>query len=285
MKALVFSSCALLFLLSSCNTVWLEKPVPQSGADLTIIPAVCSGVFEISNRTGETDTSIFKQCLRLDRQSSTRLFISSEVRLAKKDAPLLEHYLLQEQKAGRISDFQIAGQFIYCTVQVEVAGKGNKSERRIVKMVDQGNWYVLANTIEPYMQIDLQDRAVRKFELTKGHVPENSWLPGADSLSVSLSPISFRTLHQRYYLNIQDNNSGKWSFYSIWEAEKDRLVLTLGYLKDKKQFEAHLSQYNRITPFKLINSDYSIDPTDDALQQLLDQPDLFDTWNLKKIEG
>jgi len=279
---LLFIFCFLLF--TACNAVYLEKPMPQSGKDQKTIPAHWSGVYELIEPDKNSDSALFKQCLRMERLSNTQLFISGETRLAKKDVAALKQLFLKEQKAGRLLDFQITNRFIYSTVNTASPEKEINPERQITTLVSQGDWYVLANSIKPLMLIDLDTKTVTNFDVpVAGSLGGNDLIPEADSLSADNVPLVFRQKQQTYFLNVQPQGHTNWLLYTISGTGKSDLAVKLAFQKDKKNFEQRLDYYNKITPFLSMGSDYLINPTDEALDQLLADPDLFEGWYLKKI--
>lgn len=274
---------SLLF-LSACNAVYFEKPMPQSGENLKTIPLGWSGTFEMRESGKNYDTVLYKQCLRLDRLSNTQLFISGETCLAKKDLPALKQLFEIAKAAGRLSDYKITNSFIYSTLNLQREDKSTWLEQQYTALVEQGDLYVLAKSIEPFMLIDLETNTVTKFNKERGDTQGDELIPLADSLSSETLSLVCRQRGRMYYLNIQVPDQTNWFLYTVSEQDKNNLTLKAGFLKDKTAFEARLGYFNKITPFKKTGSDYLINPTDNALDQLLADPDLFETSYLKKID-
>lgn len=280
---IAFRICFLALFFAACNIVYLEKPVPQSGEDLKKIPVEWSGVFEMKEPGKDSDSLVFKQCLRMERINETQLFISGEIRFAKKDLPALKRRFTAAQNDRQLVDFQITNRFIYSSWYPERSDKSIRLERQITSLVGEGDWYVLANSIEPLMLIDLEKNTVTKFDKGGGSVQENDLTPEADSLSMTVLPLVFRQKQQTYFLNMQPESQKNWLLYAITATGSGKMTVKVDFLKDKSAFEKRLDVLNKITPFQKTGSDYTINPTDEALDQLLDDPDLFETGYLVKI--
>jgi predicted RecB family nuclease len=133
------------------------------------------------------------------------------------------------------------------------------------------------------MLVDLAKNTVTKFDKSKGAVQENELQPEADSLSMTVLPLVFRQKQQTFYLNMQPEHQKNWLLYAVTVEEKGKMTVKVSFLKDKTGFEKRLDAFNKITPFQKTESDYLINPTDEALDRLLGDPELFETGYLVKI--
>jgi hypothetical protein len=283
MKAIFFFGISLLF-LSACNAVYLEKPMPQSAENLKTIPAGWSGTYEMREPDKNYDTVLYKQCLRLDRLSNTQLLISGEICLAKKDLPALKQQFEIAKSEGRLTEYKITNQFIYSTLNPQREDKSTWAEQQFTALIEQGDLYVLAKSIEPFMMIDLEANTLTKFSKEGGGVQDTELIPLADSLSSETLPLVFRQRGRTYYLNMKAQGQTNWFLYAVSEQDKNNLTIKASFLKDKPGFEERFSYFNKITPFQRIGSDFQINPTDNAMELLLAEPGLFETTYLKKID-
>lgn len=272
------------FLALSCTQVYFEKPVPQKAAEMQVIPADWTGVYLAQPLGAEDPTlleQLFPQCFRLERLSDSRLLVASEYRLHEKDIPRLRNALDEQKKSGDLLDYQLSENMILCTVAAE---DGN-TEQQYTALLKKGPWYILTQTIAPVQIFDLKSGNKISFDLKNSAGISSPWLPGADSIGSEQSTLVARQNRKHWYFNTWEANAKKWTLLYVEQTGKDQLIVKQSHLQNPEVFKNRLDYYNRITPFREVDSDhFEIDPTDEALEKLLAEKDLFQTTYLRRIE-
>lgn len=272
------------FLASSCTQVYFEKPVPQNAAEMQLIPADWTGVYQAQS-VGAEDPSLleqlFQQCFRLERLNESRLLVASEYRLHEKDIPRLRNALDEQKTSGDLLDYELSENMILCTV----AGEDGSTEQQYTALLKKGPWYILTQTIAPVQLFDLKSGNKMNFDLKTSASMSSPWLPGADSISSEQATLVARQTRKHWYFNTWEANAKKWSLLYVEQTSKDQLLIKQSHLQNPEAFKMRLDYFNRITPFREVDSDnFEIDPTDEALEQLLAEKDMFQTTYLRRIE-
>lgn len=274
--------------LNACTTVYLKKPVPQGGTALTEIPAGWAGVYIEEPETG-AEASIYRHCIRFERLSPTRLFVTEEVRIRASDMPRWKQELDSLKTSGTLTDYMLTDRFLMTVEPVNDTTRPEvRAERQITRIFRQDEWYVLGATAKPMMLLDLEQSALTGFDVQKGVANNDRMIPDADSVALSDIRLVARQNRQGYFLNQLTKPDGNlWELYYLEQPSPDELVVKTSVLKNKEHFEKRLKHYNAITPFAQSNDGnaYIIDPSDKALEQLLADDELFHVTRLRKIGG
>lgn len=283
------SRVLLLFIVAgllapSCTQVYFEKPVPQKAAEMQTIPADWTGVYQAEPLGVEDPTlmeQLFSQCFRLERLSESRLLIASEYRLHEKDIPRLRSALDEQKASGTLLDYQLSENMLLCTVATEEGG----TEQHYTALLKKGSWYILTQTIAPVQLFDLKTGNKINYDLKSGASISSPWLPEADSISSERTTLVARQNQKRWYFNTWEASAQKWTLLYVEQSGKDQLLVKQSQLQNPEAFKNKIEYFNRITPFREVESDhFEIDPTDAALEKLLAEKDLFQTTYLRRIE-
>jgi len=292
-SALMLKRCAMLksiitiisfsLLSFSCTAVFVEKPMPQGGIELYKIPIEWSGVFEVKTSDEDEYAAFIKNYLRFERLSDSKLFISAESRLPKKDLPNLDAYLAQKKVEGQSIDYQITDRFILFQVKSEQKNGFTSIETRAARIVDEGEWYVFTEASKPYMTLDLSSKTAIVYDQDNSPNRNDLIFPNSDSLVSQEKPIVLRQKGQSWYLNIQEAEANKWSCFVITVPAKDEFKIMLNILQDSESFENRLHYFKTILPIESRDRNYYINPSDEAFERFLAEP-IFETLNLKKVK-
>ncbi|TNE53447.1 MAG: hypothetical protein EP344_14955 [Bacteroidetes bacterium] len=276
----------LLFLgmlTSACTNVYFEKPVPQNGTELRSFPSDWSGVY-LSKQAQQEDLSdleqILQQCFRLDRVDDRHLLVSSEYRIHERNWARLRSALETEKKEGRVQSFQLSETAIWCVLNTD-----NGPYQQYTTLIKDGPWYILPQTLTPFRQYDLEQGIQTEFEARKPKSDQHEWLPNADSLELKVSTLVARQKDNNWYFNTRPEEDPKWSLLHVRETEPGKLTVQLSNIDDTDAFKNREEYFNQITPFTNVDgNNYLIDPTDKALDQLLSEEGLFQTYYLSRME-
>ncbi|MCB0531150.1 MAG: hypothetical protein H6574_09575 [Lewinellaceae bacterium] len=251
---------------------------------MQLIPADWTGVYQAQS-VGAEDPSLleqlFQQCFRLERLNESRLLVASEYRLHEKDIPRLRNALDEQKTSGDLLDYELSENMILCTV----AGEDGSTEQQYTALLKKGPWYILTQTIAPVQLFDLKSGNKMNFDLKTSASMSSPWLPWADSISSEQATLVARQTRKHWYFNTWEANAKKWSLLYVEQTSKDQLLIKQSHLQNPEAFKMRLDYFNRITPFREVDSDnFEIDPTDEALEQLLAEKDMFQTTYLRRIE-
>jgi len=292
-SALMLKRCAMLksiitiisfsLLSFSCTAVFVEKPMPQGGIERYKIPIEWSGVFEVNTSEEDEHAAFIKNYLRFERLSDSKLFISAESRMPKKNLPNLDAYLAQKKVEGQSIDYQITDRFILFQVKSEQINGITPTETRIVRILDEGDCYVFTEATKPFMTLDLASKTAIEYEMDNTRNRKDLFFPNSDSLVAVVKPIELRQKGQSWYLNIQEAEANKWSCFVITVPAKDEFKIMLNILQDSESFENRLDYFKTILPIESRDRNYYINPSDEAFERFLAEP-IFETWNLKKVK-
>ncbi|MBK8969300.1 MAG: hypothetical protein R3D58_19910 [Saprospiraceae bacterium] len=279
----------LLFMVAgllapACTQVYFEKPVPQKAAEMQTIPADWTGVY-LAEPLGVEDPTLLEQllpqCFRLERLSESRLLVASEYRLHEKDIPRLRSALDEQKASGALLDYMLTENMLLCTVPTEDGG----TEQHYTALLKKGNWYILTQTIAPVQLFDLKSGNKISYDRKSSSGITSPWLPEADSMSSTRTPLVARQIQQRWYFNSWEASAQKWTLIYVEQSGKDQLLVKQSQVQNPEAFKDRLDYFNRITPFRELESDhYEISPTDEALEKLLAEKDLFQTTYLRRID-
>lgn len=267
----------------SCTAVFVEKPMPQGGIERYKIPIEWSGVFEVNTSEEDEHAAFIKNYLRFERLSDSKLFISAESRMPKKNLPNLDAYLAQKKVEGQSIDYQITDRFILFQVKSEQINGITPTETRIVRILDEGDCYVFTEATKPFMTLDLASKTAIEYEMDNTRNRKDLFFPNSDSLVAVVKPIELRQKGQSWYLNIQEAEANKWSCFVITVPAKDEFKIMLNILQDSESFENRLDYFKTILPIESRDRNYYINPSDEAFERFLAEP-IFETWNLKKVK-
>ncbi|MBL7774537.1 MAG: hypothetical protein JNK89_00955 [Saprospiraceae bacterium] len=279
--ALIFGT--LLLGLSACTTVYFENPVPRQGTEMTEIPAAWAGLYLAAPSADETATlteQLLRQGFRLERPAPTQLLVSTDYRIHERDLPLLRAELEKQMQEGAIANFQLTESMLLCTVRSD-----GREEQQYTALVKQGAWYVLAQTAAPFQFFDLSSKQQVEYELERNTRLEAGLLPEADSLRAQTAPLVARQSGKGWYFNKKDAETGWWTLLYVEPAARGELRVQMSNLSNPEAFKTRVDDFNRMTPFRKIDSDhYLIQPDDAALVRLLATEGLFQTTRLLRIE-
>ncbi len=269
--------------LTSCTSVYFEKPVPQQGTALTTIPADWVGIY-FSEPVVEEDATpleqIIRPCFRLERIGTTQLLVSSEYRIHERDMPRLKTALEKQESEGELLKYYLTESMLWYTVRVE-----DREEQQYSGLTKTGSWYILTQTIAPFRLFDLDAGIQTEFELEKQAGLVASGLPEADSISSKTSALIAKKDRNAWYFNTRADSNSKWSLMYIRQVAPDQLTIKISHLEHPDDFKNRLEYFNTITQFREIASDnFLIDPDDAALSRLLAEDGLFQTTHLRRIE-
>lgn len=279
----------LTLLASACTTIYFEKPVPQGGTALQAIPPDWAGVYaEVPTKTdASAQPSIYRECLRLEISAGSKLLVTEEVRIHESDMPRLRADLEEQKRSGKLDDYLLTEGYLFATTRVHDENKpGTTTEQQIARIFRQGPWYIIGGTPEPLILFDLAAGQTTGFDVHHGVGLSQTVLPNADSVSTTLTPLQVRQKGKGYYFNTWKKENGLWELYYVTQPEPGVLIVKTSTVQDKDALERRLDHYNAITPFiKEGDNNYRINPTDQALEQLLSDDKLLETTRLEKISG
>ncbi len=274
-------------LATACTNVYFENPVPQRGEQVRSAPTELTGTYLVEPGPGETLSEweeILRPCFRIERTDKGNLLVSTENRLHVKDVPRLKAALEAQKKEGKILDYQMTGSAITCTLKTEEDGQV-RVEEQAVALIKTGSWYVLAQSVQPYWLFDFE--AGRQLEYKPEHSTptKTDWFPAANRVQADTAQLRAFQKPQTWYFNTRKNDDKAWSLVCVEQVSNDVLVVKFSSLDNKGAFEERSAYYNAITPFrKESDNRYVINPTDEALDRLMREEQLFDTVRLKKVE-
>lgn len=272
----------VVFYLTSCTTVYFEKPVPEAGKALTSIPSDWSGLY-ISEPAMEEETNqldnLFRQCFRLERLSASQLLVSTEYRIHERNLPQLKEALEKQKQDGSLTAYHLSESLLLCTTQGEDGAKQQYST-----LIKQGPWYILAQTIAPFRMYDLEAGLQTEFEIEKQASLETTVLPEANSISNKISSLVARKDRKGWYFNTQEQGATNWMLLYVEQADRNHLIVKLSQLENSNDFKNRFDYFNAITPFGDKESDhFEINPDDAALTRLLAEEGLFQTTHLRRL--
>jgi hypothetical protein len=273
---------ACLFLATSCVNVYLEKPMPETAAELRTLPAEWNGVFQMTEEGSDfQNEGPFIPCLRFSAADKGHLLISYELRLPKTGLDGLRAYLEEKRTQGAISHFELSSGGIFTRSEAD-----GHPETAFLNLIPAGDWYIVPQSCHPVWSVSIPERQFTEYEISRQTALSGKILEGQDSVSLKACNMSLRKKGDQYYLNFQkeETDTPYWSLYRIQNTAPGQLTVTINQLKSGTDFEREQARYNQITPFSKINTDdYLIRPTDKTLETLLDDPGLLRRMILKKI--
>ncbi|MBK9338965.1 MAG: hypothetical protein IPM98_21470 [Lewinellaceae bacterium] len=284
----MFPIAALVAIFAtSCTDIYFENPVPQGGEALRSAPTEWLGLYVVEPDAGEEVSeleAIFRTCFRFERTEEGNLLVSTENRLHATDLPRLKKELEAQKQAGKLLDYQLTESFIFCrlkTTEEDHIGV----EEQYATLIKSGSWYVLGQTVQPYWLFDFKAGKRIEYERERQAILRAEWLPAADSVSVKSSRLVARQQQKTWYFNTRKEADTTWSLIGLEQDAKGTLRITLSSLNDRKTFEQRMEYYNAITPFRKDGENrYVINPTDEALQQLMKKENLFQTIRMQQLE-
>lgn len=277
----------LAVLTTACTNVYFENPVPQRGERVRAAPSELTGLYLFEPGAGETLSEweqLLRPCFRIEATDKGNLLVSTENRLHTRDVSKLKKALDTQKQEGKLLDYQMTESAITCTVQKEEEGR-IWVEEQSVALIKSGSWYVVAQSAKPYWLFDFEAGRQLEYKTEKSTPANSDWFPDAGLTQADTASLVALQKAKTWYFNTRKGDEKAWSLVCVEQAADDVLVVKFSSLDNKAAFEERAAYYNAITPFrKESDTRYLINPTDAALERLLQEEQLFETVRLRKIE-
>jgi hypothetical protein len=277
----------LAVLTTACTNVYFENPVPQRGERVRAAPSELTGLYLFEPGAGETLSEweqLLRPCFRIEATDKGNLLVSTENRLHTRDVSKLKKALDTQKQEGKLLDYQMTESAITCTVQKEEEGR-IWVEEQSVALIKSGSWYVVAQSAKPYWLFDFEAGRQLEYKTEKSTPANSDWFPDAGLTQADTASLVALQKAKTWYFNTRKGDEKAWSLVCVEQAADDVLVVKFSSLDNKAAFEERADYYNAITPFrKESDTRYLINPTDAALEHLLQEEQLFETVRLRKIE-
>ncbi|MBL7796248.1 MAG: hypothetical protein JNJ90_07075 [Saprospiraceae bacterium] len=277
----------LAVLTTACTNVYFENPVPQRGERVRAAPSELTGLYLFEPGAGETLSEweqLLRPCFRIEATDKGNLLVSTENRLHTRDVSKLKKALDTQKQEGKLLDYQMTESAITCTVQKEEEGR-IWVEEQSVALIKSGSWYVVAQSAKPYWLFDFEAGRQLEYKTEKSTPANSDWFPDAGLTQADTASLVALQKAKTWYFNTRKGDEKAWSLVCVEQAADDVLVVKFSSLDNKAAFEERAAYYNAITPFrKESDTRYLINPTDAALEHLLQEEQLFETVRLRKIE-
>ena len=277
----------LAVLTTACTNVYFENPVPQRGERVRAAPSELTGLYLFEPGAGETLSEweqLLRPCFRIEATDKGNLLVSTENRLHTRDVSNLKKALDTQKRDGKLLDYQMTESAITCTVQKEEEGR-IWVEEQSVALIKSGSWYVVAQSAKPYWLFDFEAGRQLEYKTEKSTPANSDWFPDAGLTQADTASLVALQKSKTWYFNTRKGDEKAWSLVCVEQASNDVLVVKFSSLDNKAAFEERAAYYNAITPFrKESDTRYLINPTDAALERLLQEEQLFETVRLRKIE-
>lgn len=277
----------LAVLTTACTNVYFENPVPQRGERVRAAPSELTGLYLFEPGAGETLSEweqLLRPCFRIEATDKGNLLVSTENRLHTRDVSNLKKALDTQKRDGKLLDYQMTESAITCTVQKEEEGR-IWVEQQSVALIKSGSWYVVAQSAKPYWLFDFGAGRQLEYKTEKSTPANSDWFPDAGLTQADTASLVALQKAKTWYFNTRKGDEKAWSLVCVEQSDDDVLVVKFSSLDNKAAFEERATYYNAITPFrKESDTRYLINPTDTALERLLQEEQLFETVRLRKIE-
>ncbi len=277
----------LAVLTTSCTNVYFENPVPQRGESMRAAPAELAGLYLLEPGAGETLSEweeLLRPCFRIEATDKGNLLISTENRLHAKDVSRLRKALETQRKEGKLLDYEMTESAITCLVRKEEEGRIWQEEHSVT-LIKSGSWYVVAQTAKPYWLFDFEAGRQLEYKSEQRDQASNDWFPEAARLQADTAQLVALHKYPIWYFNTRKGDEKAWSLLCVERVGNDALRVKFSSLDNKAVFEERAAYYNAITPFRKEGDNrYVINPTDGALDLLVQDAQLFETMLLRKIE-
>jgi len=277
----------LAVLTTACTNVYFENPVPQRGERVRTAPAELTGLYLLEPGAGETLSEweeLLRPCFRIEATDKGNLLISTENRLHARDVSRLKKALETQRQEGKLVDYQMTESAITCTVKKEEEGR-TWIEEQSVALIKSGSWYVVAQTAKPYWLFDFEAGRQLEFKTEQRDRASNDWFPEAARVQADTAQLVALHKSPIWYFNTRKGDEKAWSLLCVERVGNDALRVKFSSLDNKAVFEERAAYYNAITPFRKEGDNrYVINPTDGALDLLVQDAQLFETVLLRKIE-
>jgi len=272
---------------SACTNVYFENPVPQRGERVRTAPTELRGLYLVEPGAGETLSEweeLFRPCFRIEATDKGNLLISTESRLHVNDLSRLKKALDAQKSEGKLLDYQMTESAITCTVQQEEEGR-TWVEVQAVALIKSGSWYVQAQSAKPYWLFDFAAGRQLEYNPEQSTQTKNDWLQEASRMQADTSQLVALQKSKTWYFNTRKGDEKAWSLVCVEQIASDALHIKFSSLDNKAAFEERAAYYNAITPFRKEGDNrYVLNPTDVALERLMQEEQLFKTVQLRKIE-
>ncbi|MBK8554658.1 MAG: hypothetical protein IPL65_02270 [Lewinellaceae bacterium] len=198
-----------LALLSACNRVYLEKPMPSEGEEIRNFPKTWYGVYKEQDASSDDishpiDTA-FAKCYRIEPIGQQQALVSAELRLHRSNLHVLEAKLENMLQSGEMGAYTLSDHFIRMKDIVVKDSVGMVHfESQFIRMHQENDWYVLDDTRAPMYLYDFGKKIAIDFETEHSAEMKNEFALNADTLSEKQQEmVAKKTGADVYYLNFK----------------------------------------------------------------------------------
>ncbi|MEQ1744562.1 MAG: hypothetical protein ABMA02_03995 [Saprospiraceae bacterium] len=289
LKTTFFVVVFLAILASSCTNVYFENPVPQRGERVLKMPAELAGTYVLEPKAGETVSEleqVVRNCIRIEADEAGNMLVSGESRLLAKDLPRFKNVLEAQKREGKVHAYRLTASHLICTVKTDAEeGQSAGSDEQHISLIKSGPWYVLGQSAKPMWFFDFAVGRQLEYDKNSEGLSNSKWIDDADRVSADTAQLIALQQSKIWYFNTRKGDEKAWSLVCVQRESSEVLAVRWSNLNNKSAFLQRMDYYNAITPFRKEGDNrFVINPTDEALNQLMRDEQLFETMRLRKVE-